>query len=91
MTRDDESSTIWIWHRPEVPTGGTDTRVIHRHEYNLSSILRLSVDGVGCASDISFEAGWVAKQDSAKNVLVALDSVKVAQPPRDRSHSSHTS
>ena len=32
------------------------TQEIHHHEYDLSSILYLSVDEVGYASDISFEA-----------------------------------
>ena len=80
---------MWIWHRPEVwRTAGTDTRA------NTPSRVRPflhSLSGLGCASDIGFEAEQlVAKQNSAKNV-VALDSVKVAQPPTDRSHLLYTS
>ena len=72
MTR----TTIWIWHRLEVPTVGTETR----GEYTVTSTTfpLFSFYEVGNASAISFE--WLGCK--VKNV-VALDSVKVAQPPTD--------
>ena len=52
MTRDDDMDMASTRCQQQART----REEIHRHEYDLSSILCLSVDGVGCASDISFEA-----------------------------------